>query len=100
MKINVLRCIVNVDSDFLKCQIKSGFKNLQINVMVLLTAVSKYTLVQYRAARYSKINLDIALSCANIQNNNRVQYLYTVFDIISRLWCQECKESCLVLKIT
>ena len=29
-----------------------------------------------------------------------IQYLYTVFDTISRMWCQECKESCIVLKIT
>ena len=27
-------------------------------------------------------------------------FIYTVFDTISRLCCQECKESCLVLKIT
>ena len=29
-----------------------------------------------------------------------LRHLYIVFDTISRLWCQECKESCLVLKIT
>ena len=70
------------------------FQVLEISNVSLLTKDFYHI-----AARYSKINLDIVSSWLNIQDTIRYN-IYIVFDIISRLWCQECKESCLVLKIT
>ena len=50
-----------------------GRINVDLNIMLMQKAY-------YTAARYSKINLDIALSCHNFQDNNRYN-IYIQFSI-------------------
>ena len=57
----------------------------EVEVMIELRKI-------YRAARYSQINLDIALYCLNIQDNNR----YNIYMLIS-IQCQYCDVKNLVL---
>ena len=58
---------------------------IKINLDIALSCQKIQDNIEIRAARYIKINLDIALSCPNIQDNIDIQYLYAVFDAISRL---------------